>query len=36
MATLREWVSRLWGTLRGNRADRDLEEELRLPSGAGR
>ena len=30
MATLREWVSRLWGTLRRNRADRDLEEELRL------
>ena len=30
MATLREWVSRLWGTLRGNRPDRDLEEELRL------
>lgn len=28
--TLREWVSRLWGTLRRNRADRDLEEELRL------
>ena len=30
MATLREWVSRLWGTLSRNRADRDLEEELRL------
>ena len=30
MATLREWVSRLWGTLRRNRTDRDLEEELRL------
>ena len=30
MATLREWVSRLWGTLSGTRADRDLEEELRL------
>ena len=30
MATLREWVGRLWGTLRGNRTDRDLEEELRL------
>jgi predicted permease len=30
MATLREWVSRLWGTLSKTRADRDLEEELRL------
>jgi predicted permease len=30
MAALREWIGRLWGTLRGNRADRDLEEELRL------
>src|SRR4029077_11782405 len=30
MAAFREWVSRLWGTLRGNRADRDLKEELRL------
>ena len=30
MVTLREWVSRLWGTLRGHRPDRDLEEELRL------
>ncbi len=30
MTTFREWVSRLWGTLRRNRADRDLEEELRL------
>ena len=30
MATLREWVSRLWGTLSRTRADRDLEEELRL------
>jgi predicted permease len=30
MTTLREWVSRLWGTVRGNRPDRDLEEELRL------
>ena len=27
---LREWVHRLWGTLRPRRADRDLEEELRL------
>ena len=32
MATLREWVSRLWGTLRGKRVDRERElaEELRL------
>ncbi len=30
MATLREWVSRLWGTLGPNRRDRELEEELRL------
>src|SRR6185295_8090658 len=30
MSTLREWVSRLWGTLRRYRTDRDLEEELRL------
>ena len=32
MATLREWVSRLWGALRGRRVDRELElaEELRL------
>jgi putative ABC transport system permease protein len=30
MSTLREWVGRLWGTLRRNRTDRDLEEELRL------
>jgi len=29
-ATLLEWVSRLWGTLRRHRTDRDLEEELRL------
>jgi macrolide transport system ATP-binding/permease protein len=28
--TLREWVNRVWGTFRGHRADRDLEEELRL------
>ena len=28
--TLREWIARLWGTLRPGRADRDLEEELRL------
>jgi putative ABC transport system permease protein len=29
MAALREWMSRLWGTLGRSRADRDLEEELR-------
>ena len=29
-AQLREWVSRLWGTLRPSRRDADLEEELRL------
>jgi predicted permease len=30
MTTLREWIRRVWGTLRRNRADRDLEEELRV------
>jgi predicted permease len=30
MATLREWVRRLWGTLRSSRRDADLEAELRL------
>jgi putative ABC transport system permease protein len=30
MASLREWISRLWGTLRPGRDDRDLEQELRL------
>ena len=30
MSTLREWVARLWGTLRPRRRDADLEEELRL------
>src|SRR6266851_2417766 len=30
MANLREWVRRLWGTLRPQRDDRDLEQELRL------
>jgi putative ABC transport system permease protein len=30
MAALREWLRRLWGTLRRTRSDRDLEEELRL------
>jgi predicted permease len=30
MATLREWVTRLWGTLRRSRRDAELEAELRL------
>jgi putative ABC transport system permease protein len=30
MARLREWIRRLWGTLRPPRDDRDLEQELRL------
>jgi predicted permease len=30
MATLREWVTRLWGTLRPGRRDIELEAELRL------
>ena len=30
MAMLREWIARLWGTLRPGRKDADLEEELRL------
>ena len=30
MATLREWVMRLWGTLRPGRRDAELESELRL------
>lgn len=30
MATLREWMTRLWGTLRPGRRDDDLEQELRL------
>jgi predicted permease len=30
IATLREWATRLWGTLRPSRRDADLEEELRL------
>jgi putative ABC transport system permease protein len=29
MATLREWMRRLWGTLRRNPRDHELEEELR-------
>ena len=30
MATLREWINRLWGALRPSPGDRDLEEELQL------
>jgi predicted permease len=30
MASLREWLLRLWGSLHGGRPDRDLEEELRF------
>ncbi len=30
MNRLREWILRLWGTLRGERRDRELQEELRL------
>ncbi len=30
MPRLREWLVRLWQTLRPGRDDRDLEEELRL------
>jgi hypothetical protein len=30
MATLREWVSRLWGSLRRSRQHAELEEKLRL------
>jgi predicted permease len=30
MRSLREWVLRLWGTIRRHRADEDLKEELRL------
>lgn len=30
MATLREWITRLWGTIGPRREDRDLEQELRL------
>ena len=29
MESLREWIVRLWGTLRPGRRDADLEEELR-------
>ena len=30
MASLREWIIRLWATLRPQRDDSDLEQELRL------
>ena len=30
MARLREWIARVWGTLRPGRQDGDLEQELRL------
>lgn len=30
MARIREWISRLWGAVRRNPRDADLEEELRL------
>jgi predicted permease len=30
MPALREWIYRLWGTLRRNSKDRELEEELRM------
>lgn len=30
MSAIREWVGRLWGTVRGPRADQQWEEELRL------
>jgi putative ABC transport system permease protein len=30
MATLREWIARVWGTFRPGRQDGDLEQELRL------
>src|SRR4030095_3739692 len=29
MATLREWMRRLWGTIRPNRREVEMEEELR-------
>ena len=29
MASVREWTRRLWGTLRKNPRDREMEEELR-------
>jgi predicted permease len=30
MADIREWIVRLWGAVRGNPRDADMEEELRL------
>ena len=30
MPTLREWLRRLWGTLRPHARDREMEEELKL------
>ena len=30
LATLHEWVTRFWGTLRPSRRDAELDEELRL------
>ena len=30
MARIREWIYRLWGTVRSNPRDADLEAELRL------
>jgi hypothetical protein len=29
MASVREWTRRLWGTIRKNRSDREMEQELR-------
>ena len=31
MATLREWIRRLWRTLSGNNREAEMEEELRTP-----
>jgi hypothetical protein len=30
MTTIREWFSRVWGTVRGNRRDAEMEEELKV------
>jgi hypothetical protein len=30
MSAIREWLSRVWGTVRGNRRDAEMEEELKL------
>ena len=35
MRSLREWITRLLGTVRGQRSDRDLELELRLHARTG-